>query len=219
MDYQELNIEFKTEWERLISKYTDDIILTIKLYSEIIIQYSDKNRFYHTINHILEMIDLFKIYKKNLTNKNSVLFAIIYHDYFYDVRKIDNEKKSAIFSNKRLEAIKAPKEIKKNVYNLIISSKNHDLKLFENNSLLENDAKYFLDFDREILGTDKSVYKEYMQFIKKEYSIFADNKYYEGRKKFIETMLNKKRIYYTEAFYKKYEVKARENLKNELINL
>ena len=219
MNNQELNFEFKTEWEKLISKYTDDILLSIKSYSEIILKYSEKKRYYHTINHILEMFDLFNIYKKNLTNKNSILFAIVYHDYFYDVKRIDNERNSAIFSSKRLEPLNVPEEIIKNVSNLIESTNNHDLKYFKKNSILENDAKYFLDFDREILGTDKSDYFEYIQSIRKEYFIYTDKEFNNGRKNFITNLLNKKRIYYTNEFYEKHEQKARKNLEFELIEI
>ena len=99
----------------------------------------------------------------------------------------------------------------KNVQNLIISTKKHQLILKQN-----DDNAYLLDFDLSILGTDWETYKNYLHNIRNEYNIYTDFIYNPNRKKILNLFLERETLSFTEIYQAKYEIQARENLKKEL---
>jgi predicted metal-dependent HD superfamily phosphohydrolase len=81
------------------------------------------------------------------------------------------------------------------------------------------DNALFLDADISIFGSKLEVYKIYMQNIRKEYAIYSDKVYREGRKEVLKRFLKKERLYLSNYFYNLYEEKARSNIKYELTSL
>jgi len=75
-----------------------------------------------------------------------------------------------------------------------------------------------LDADLAILGSSPKVYQEYLQKIRLEYRSIPEEQYKKGRIKFLETMLAKKKIFYSPTFFHQYEQSAKVNLTNELYN-
>ena len=78
------------------------------------------------------------------------------------------------------------------------------------------DTNFLLDADLAILGQDRKIYENYIQHIRKEYSIYPDFMYKPGRKKVLIHFLEFEEIFKTDYFKVKYEEKARENIQKEL---
>ena len=76
--------------------------------------YGSKNRHYHNLTHLHEMIVLFDLYVTKLKNPDEVLFAIFYHDFVYKTTRNDNELKSAQFALSILSSLQRYKGIDKN---------------------------------------------------------------------------------------------------------
>lgn len=206
--------KIKSSWFDLTSKYTNDEALINTLWSELYKKYTHKNRHYHNLSHIESMLLQAENIKSHIEDFPTLLYAIWYHDIIYKSTKKDNEEKSALFAKKSLIKLNFTENKIKNVENLIISTKKHQLILDKN-----SDNAYLLDFDLYILGKDWETYKNYTQQIRQEYKIYPDFVYNPGRKKVLLHFLERETLYFTESYKTQFENKARENIKRELETL
>ena len=194
----------KNKFYRLAHRFSSNEKLIDSLWREIHRKYSEPHRYYHTLKHLEQ------IYKEleGLTLNPVIEFAIFYHDVIYDVEKNNNEEESALLTCKRLEALGVKKKLINDVSQLIILSKKHEPTPVE-------DYKLFLDADIGILGASPSDYEKYIQNIQKEYCIYDESTYNNGRKKVLSHFLEKSRLYQSEYFNNKYEEPARTNILTE----
>jgi len=88
-------------------------------------------------------------------------------------------------------------------------------RVVENTSLTE----LFLDFDLAILGTSKAEYDMYAEQIRREYSHYTEEEYCRGRIAVLQRFSNRKRLYFTDQYYQKYEAIARRNIQGEINSL
>lgn len=197
----------KTEFDKLIRKFTKNEKLQVELWEEIVERYSEPHRSYHTLKHLEHFYDLIYEFKSEISNWTSTLFALYYHDIIYDPSRQDNEEQSALLAEKRMQELGMKTNIIADTLALIRASKNH--------SAYNSDSQLFLDADLAILGENEEYYKLYADLIRQEYSIYPDEIYVSGRIKVLEHFLNKNSIYYSAAFQNRFETIARENLKNE----
>ncbi|WP_298779667.1 hypothetical protein [uncultured Polaribacter sp.] len=198
-------------WIELGKKHCQDHQLLNFYWNKIKKNYSEKKRYYHNLSHIESMLLKAVENKNQLVDYDEILFAIWFHDIIYKATSKKNEEKSADFAKSTLKKItKGILNIDK-VYQLIISTKSHKIILEEG-----NDNGFLLDFDLSILGQNWSVYKNYIQQIRKEYSMYPDFLYKPGRKKVLKHFLNRKNLFFTEKYQCLFEEKARQNLLKEL---
>jgi predicted metal-dependent HD superfamily phosphohydrolase len=186
-----------------------------KLLDDVIVRYSVKSRFYHDLHHIQGMCSLLEYNAEIILDYSSVFLAIIYHDIIYNVKRNDNEEKSAEYFRKKIAPLlNLPKHKIEKVCLYIMATK-HNLTA-ENLKRVDCDVKLFLDFDLETLGyCNEENYKIYSDNIRKEYKIYSNEQYCVGRKMFLKKFLAKKDIYLTKEF-KILEKNARKNLQNEI---
>lgn len=119
---------------------------------------------------------------------------------------------SASLALERLSSIAVPVAICDNCASQILATKRHNLSE-------QGDTNYFTDADLSILGANTADYKNYTIAIRKEYRLYPDFLYKAGRKKVLAHFLEMPMIYKTEYFKKRYEERARENLRTELREL
>lgn len=200
----------KSEWHILTKNYCDST-LAESLWAEIESQYIIKNRHYHNLSHIFNMLKQLDETKTEIKDLESLKFAIWYHDIIYKSTKKDNEDKSALFALKRLKKINFNPERVQIVQELILSTKKHTIIKSQN-----NDNAVLLDLDLSILGTDWNTYKKYISNIRKEYKIYPNFMYNPGRKKVLNHFLERETLYFTEHYKEQYEAQARENLNREI---
>jgi len=82
-------------FSNLISKYSDNEILKNDYWKEIKQSYSQKSRKYHNLIHLENMIFELDLIKDKISDYDSLLFSIFYHDIIYKTTSKDNEEKSA----------------------------------------------------------------------------------------------------------------------------
>lgn len=198
----------KETFFELIAIYSKNAVLANDLWYEIELKYSSKNRFYHTLNHLENLLNQLKDVKSEIEDWKGILFTLYYHDIIYKASKFNNEEKSAEFAVQRMEQLLVSKLIIGNCKNQILATKNHSIN--EN-----SDTNYFIDADLSILGHDWNSYSNYYQNVRKEYSIYPDLIYNNGRKKFLKHFLSMQKIFKTEFFYQKFESNSRLNLQKE----
>ena len=161
------------------------------------------------MKHLHHLYDELLQVKQNIKDWDTITFSIFYHDIFYSPLRKDNELKSAELARTRLASIHLPaKQIEKCV-KMILATKDHTASDDE-------DINYFTDADLSILGTNRPVYIEYFQGVKKEYAALPGIIYKAGRKSVLQQFLKMSPIFKTADFYHKYEKTARENINYEL---
>ncbi|MCC5916721.1 MAG: hypothetical protein JJU02_05275 [Cryomorphaceae bacterium] len=193
----------------LLKNYSDDFDQIQLLWNEVEKCHSEKNRHYHTLQHLesllLELIEI----KDKIQYWDCILFSLFYHDIIYHIIKSNNEEKSAALAEKRMNQISVPKEIINRCKAHILATKSHKKST-------DSDTNYFTDADLSILGQPSETYSQYCKDVRNEFSIYPDFVYNAGRKKVINHFLTMKRIYKTDYFYQKYEQMARRNLTREI---
>lgn len=197
-------------WHKLACTYSADEQLVASLYQDLARQYSEPHRYYHTWDHIEFLLGWFDQYADRLEKQEVVLFSIFYHDVVYTPGRGDNEQQSALWAREALAQLTVPEEIIEDVVVYIQATSNHTLP-----PAAGPDLKYFIDFDLSILAADRPTYRDYLLNVRKEYGFLSPEAFASGRKAFIQAMLRKERIFYTEAFRSREE-QARKNMQWEL---
>jgi predicted metal-dependent HD superfamily phosphohydrolase len=163
MSHDALVSHLSPYWVHLAGRYTGDTGLIHQCFSEIEKAYNCTGRHYHNLRHIQDLLNLSSQYQPYLYDKDTIDFAIFYHDIIYDVSKSDNEERSAGIAESRLKALKLPVKKIVNIVQYIVGSKTHTLHGKDN----ETDLAWFLDFDMSILGGGWEIYLQYMQNLRK----------------------------------------------------
>src|SRR5581483_3578417 len=73
-------------------------------FAELAAAYSAPGRYYHTFEHIAEMLGLLQIHHRRAADPTTVQLAVWFHDAVYDSRRSDNEARSADLAADRLRA-------------------------------------------------------------------------------------------------------------------
>jgi predicted metal-dependent HD superfamily phosphohydrolase len=119
--------------------------------------YSEKCRYYHTLEHISYCLDLFDSCINYIGMPQELEVAIWLHDVIYDPEKSTNEQLSADFAVELLSAIGTdPKKIHI-INDLLLCTKHPSIPV-------SNDEKYLIGIDLSILGADKETYAQYSKY-------------------------------------------------------
>lgn len=194
---------------QLVKNYSKDIELANNLWLEIFTKYSETKRHYHTIDHLEAMINDLKEVKDKITDWDTTILAVFYHDIIYKASSNTNEGDSAKLAMQRLATIGYPADKIAKCANMILATKQHE-------TTEDTDTNFLIDADLAILGKSTEDYLKYTEQIREEYFIYPDFMYTSGRKKALNHFLQMDKIYKTEYFANKHEVQARTNIKNEL---
>jgi len=86
--------KLKETFIELLTKYTDNTSLVNELWTEIEYNYSVKKRYYHTLEHLENILSQLTDVKAEIHSWETLLFSLYYHDIIYNVLKSDNEEKA-----------------------------------------------------------------------------------------------------------------------------
>ena len=70
--------------------------------------------------------------------------------------------------------------------------------------------------DLAILGANEETYKEYSKAIRKEYAWVSEPAYRKGRKKVLQSFIERESVYFTDEMKIRYEKQARKNINSEI---
>jgi predicted metal-dependent HD superfamily phosphohydrolase len=205
-------MDLKERFQHICFQYSQDQNLIDNLWSEIEKKYTEKERYYHNLEHLESMFSELDSVKDKISNFNNISFSVFYHDVIYDASSRINEEKSANFAKLNLQKLNLDSDSLEKISEQIIATKAHQQSI-------DHDTNYFLDADLSILGKDLETYIDYTKKIRKEYSIYPDLLYKPGRKNVLKHFLALENIFKTENFREKYEVRARENIRFEIDRL
>lgn len=154
--------------------------------------YSQKHRFWHTIEHLNHMME-------NRTNNPfyySLEFrlAVLFHDIYYDPRSNQNEEKSCDFFNKTLNEYKynllVSDSVVEKVNKLILATKTPEKHLGK-----KTDEGLFVEKDFDIFNTNSlNEIMKYEDAISKEYQYVGYTEYKRKRLEFLRQPFIQKRF-------------------------
>ena len=193
-------------------KYSGNTRLIETLWTEIEKNYAHKTRHYHTLAHLENLYVQLEEAKKEIEDWDTVLFTLFYHDIIYNPVNNDNEAKSAELAKRRVQSLAYPTNKIDKCVKQILATKEH---IKSTNS----DTNFFTDADLSILGQAWEKYADYLNQVRKEYSVYPDFIYNPGRKKVLNSFLNRERVFKTNLFFEKFEKTARQNMVKELEQL
>lgn len=168
-------------------------------------------RYYHTLNHIADLLQKLDTFP-NICNKHNIELAIFFHDLIYEPKSATNEEDSAKhFVQFASEAQLQPQTIE-TVQRYILQTKHH-LQCQEKQ---DTDMLAFLDLDLSILGSDVPlVYDTYASNVRQEYIHYNDAQFQNGRSTFLKSMQNRS-LYFTAYGQVTFEQLAQQNMAREL---
>lgn len=171
--------------------------------------YSEASRVYHTLHHVAECLDLFDLVRGLADHPLELELAIWFHDGYYDVRRADNELRSAEWASTALATAGASPQVVERVYGLVLATAAQAEPLSDDECLM-------IDIDQAILGARPARYAEYERQIRQEHRHVPQSLYQSVRKKDLRDALLRPQIYWTEWFRSRYEAAARSNIQRAL---
>lgn len=176
-----------------------------KIFNKLIAAYSEKQRAYHTLQHLYECLVLLDSIRSDLKDAYSVELALWFHDAIYDPQAKDNELKSAeLFGRYMAQDLSV--EIVEKIKRWIIATQKHT-------STDELDLQFLLDIDLAILAASPERFEEYEQQIQQEYAWVDPDVYSIKRKEVLAHFYQAEPLYQTEYFQQNFEQRARRSLR------
>jgi len=176
-------------------------------FEKMLLQYMIPKRFYHTFEgHVAFCLhELEKIPAEYTCDRDAIAMALFMHDAVMNFTAKNNEERSAEFSEKLCQEIKAPQEFIAKVTKLILATQHKTPQE-------DTDEQIIADIDLAILGQEKEIYDACERNIYLEYSFVPEDIFKRERFKFLHNLLGRKRIYQTSYFKNNYEARARKNI-------
>lgn len=175
--------------------------------------HTERGRHYHTLGHVRALLDLADEFAGQLKDPRAVQLAIWFHDAIYKSRRTDSEERSAQLAIAALGRLRVPPEVIDRVATMIRATKGHDA------TGLDDDGRWFLDFDLAILGGAEPLYGEYRVAVRREYRWVPSLLYRRGRREVLEGFARRERLFFHAPMYERLEAQARGNLTAELKEL
>lgn len=202
---------FNQYWDEFSKKINMSKAQADMLYAVVLNAYTEPQRHYHTLQHIVECLDLFHQVKAQLDDPNAVELAIWFHDVVYNPQAKDNEEQSAQLMLNLCQGILTKSVIEK-VYSWIIATQQHQPSQ-------QRDLNYLLDIDLAILGSSAARFFQYEQQIQLEYAWVSKEIYQVKRAEVLLHFYDMQPLYQTEYFRMYFEENAKINLSQALSSI
>lgn len=186
--------------QEYINNHSDNKIIDFLLF---VFKSYENNRYYYDLSHIVNMLDYCKDIESSTIQKK-LFIAILLHDLIqhnnaeYLVEYINYGINKEMWINKSYEeksslfvlyfsTLLGCEEYTKDIIQMILSTAHFDINKIT--SLPGQRELIYADLD--ILSSPDFVYKEYINNIRKEYSMFNDLDYKKGRIDVLDKLVNK----------------------------
>ena len=207
-----LEMVMKKRFMGLCGRLNTRSIVPADVFGDLNIRYSQEERRYHTLKHIQDSLDTFWPVRSLATQPDLIEWALWFHDAIYDTHSTENVVQSAemayAYTRRAGLGILAARYVR----NLVLATK-HDFKPQVNAQSL------MADVDLAILGQVPSVFDEYEESIRSEYSWVSEETFRRERAKILRGFLDRDHIYHTDNFRMIYESTAQANLERSLERL
>jgi predicted metal-dependent HD superfamily phosphohydrolase len=185
-------------------------------WAELAAAYAQPPRHYHTFDHAAEVVRCWRELHDagQWQHPAETWLAALFHDAVYEAGATTNEQRSAELARAAIARWLPGRGIDADrVAELIELTARHG-KLEPDD--VDAEAALFLDCDMAILAADAAGFAAYDRGIAAEYAIVPPEAYAAGRRRFLEGLLAKPRIYLSNHFHERLDAAARANLRRAL---
>lgn len=182
----------------------------LSLGQELIRRYTDVRRVYHGPEHLLAVLTHIDELADEAGDPLIVRLAAWFHDAVYDVRRDDNEERSAELARTVLPAYDFVPAVVEEITRLVLLTRDH--------AVAEGDADgaVLCDADLAILASTPAEYDDYVGQVRAEYRHVAEPTFRAARAAILQALLDRPTIFATNIGQKHWESAARANLTREL---
>lgn len=182
------------------------------LYQQLIGNWCQPQRHYHSLQHLRECLSHFEAVRDHVERPGEVAVALWFHDSVYDVRRKDNEARSAEWARTSVLQAGLSPVVADRIAALVLATRHAELPE-------EAHAQLVVDIDLAILGAPVSRFDEFDRQVRAEYAHVPDDEYRPARQRVLGAFLRRPRIYSTSHFQSMLEAPARANLERALTRL
>ena len=188
------------------------------LHAALVDAYADPPRAYHSLGHVEALLRLYDevAVGPGWSQPREVYLAILFHDAVYDARRDDNEARSAALAAEAIARWLPDAGIDiARVTELIELTAQHGRRVADDfpRDAPGDDTRRFLDCDMAILGAAPAVFDAYDRAIATEFRHLPRWTYALGRRRFLQAMLARERIFLDDGFHARFDAQARHNLR------
>jgi len=172
------------------------------VFERLVAAYGEPHRHYHTLVHIVEMLDCLDQSRHLAVDEDAVALAVWFHDAIYDstVAHGANEAASAdLLSDLCPVAAAVP------AHAMILHSAHHGPSD-------DPDTRLFCDLDLYRLAGPLATFLRHGDDVRAEYGWVSDEAWASGRASFMGGMLKRPAIYQTDYWRDRLEADARRNI-------
>ncbi len=180
--------------------------------------YAEPPRAYHSLAHVAALLCLYHevAQTSGWAQPVEVYLAILYHDAIYDVRRGDNEARSAAMAARAIDRWLPDAGVDTaRVTALIEMTARHGRHVAGDFAAdaIGDDTRRFLDCDMAVLGADAATFDAYDRGIAAEYRHLPRWMFALNRRRFLKGLLARERIFLDDAFHARFDAQARHNLR------
>lgn len=146
--------------------YIKNRLINLKFPAEVLLNYDEPHRFYHTTQHLLEVVSNLR---KQGEVDDDVFLAAVYHDAIYNPKASDNETQSANFFLEHAKHSSLTQTQKNTVEQLILDTKNHIPSSDKSQQLITADLDILNQPFTKLIEYEHQIFKEF-QYV--DYSIY-----------------------------------------------
>ncbi len=207
-------MRFEVAWAGLLAWLGISEADAWPLRGEILTQYGQPDRAYHTLAHALRVLGDVKKFAHwwGVEDYGAVQLAALLHDVVYDTRSRENEQRSAEFAVWWGQRLGMSPAVYMQAAEIICATQHHARTELA-------DTRLVLDADLLILASPAEEYDLYRRAIRREYEWAAEADWVTGRRHVLEGFLAREQIYQTAKLRDALEAPARGNIERELAGL
>jgi pantetheine-phosphate adenylyltransferase len=142
----------------------------LKFPVEVLERYKESHRFYHTTEHLTDVLDGLK---KSGNLSDDLFLAAVYHDAVYDPKEKDNEEKSAELFIEHAKKAGLNSDQQKKIRQYILDTKEHKSADPVSQQLIRADLAILDQPLDKLIAYEKQILKEY-QFV--DYKIYKEKR-------------------------------------------
>lgn len=176
----------------------------IEVRDDLLRRHAEPHRRYHTLQHLSECLALLDAHRGEAEDPAAVEVALWFHDAIYDVKRADNEERSAALAFDALARNGAGSRAPA-VRDLVLATRH-------TGAPARPDERLIVDIDLAILGAEADRFAEYEEQVRGEYAWVPAWIYRRKRRKILRGFLERPSLYSTPALRDALEARARENL-------
>lgn len=159
----------EARWRSLCTRLGVAAAVEASYWAQLDAAYGSPRRFYHTLEHIAELLRLSDACAHELEERDAVELAIWFHDIVYDARGggggKNEDDSAAVFRTFAAEASCLSASCVDMVSGWIVNTKHHRCSAEDG-----TDAQLFMDMDMAVLGLPASAFDAYALQVRAEYA-------------------------------------------------